>query len=320
METCCTHGLGVAVPVQAGGRVAEAFSCLDLEQQSSQASTPPSVQPELRLPDEIFEHRSVSEQSIQVFQLRCKDDDLPTCIRVDFIKKVYVILICMILCSFAIALPAMFCGNKTLRWFQQHPWVLHAFTAVLALQYCLNLMMIAEACFGGTCVLNVFLGIMVRAPWNYLYLMTFSVCMGVIVAFWSAYFSVCSVIVVFGMSICMLMALTAWACQREADFSSIGSYFIVIALGLFMTVFVSLAFGSVNMWQTIIAGIGATAFGVVIIFETQMIFGSACQWTGLKAGGVEYTVDMYALAAWHLYLDFINIILILLQLLGARRE
>merc|ERR1740121_2481873 len=94
-------------------------------------------------------------------------------------------------------------------------------------------------------------------------------------------------------------------------------------MGFFMLSFIALFFPG-PLIHKVIAACGAVLFSFVIIYDTQLIFGTQPLNLDLTTHSpvrkVEFTVDMYAFAAYQLYLDFVNMFLYLLKLFGERRE
>merc|ERR1712217_651264 len=105
----------------------------------------------------------------------------------------------------------------------------------------------------------------------------------------------------------------------QADFTGCGAYVLVMLVGLLLILLVSVFLPNSTLVQKLIAGCGATIFGFIIVYDTQQIFGSSSKIFGGGQRAVEYTVDMYAFAAWNLYLDFINFFLYMLQFFGDRK-
>merc|ERR1719498_902074 len=73
----------------------------------------------------------------------------------------------------------------------------------------------------------------------------------------------------------------------------------------------------------LIAGALAMFFGFLIVYDTQLIFGAqgASHFSGVdQQRQFEYTLDMYAFAAYQLYLDYINFLIQMIKLMGERRD
>lgn len=204
-------------------------------------------------------------------------------------------------------------------WFQNHIWVLQLVMALLVVQYTFNMCMACQMCCGGSSLLRVYLRMWKTVPWNFVYLFTFAACFGVVVGFVCAQYTAVSVLIVFGLTVVLIIALTVYAVRTQADFTGCGAYVLVFLVGLILLSFVSIFLPQTSFMHKIVAGCGAMLFGFIIVYDTQQIFGSASQFFGGGVRAVEYSVDMYAFAAWNLYLDFINFFLYLLQLFGDRK-
>ena len=64
--------------------------------------------------------------------------------------------------------------------------------------------------------------------------MTFSVCFGLFVGFLCAQYTVKSVLLIFGLTFILIVALTIYAVKTQADFTGCGAYIMVLFLGLIM--------------------------------------------------------------------------------------
>lgn len=260
----------------------------------------------------------VQRPQLEVLQLSCRDQALPPEIRLNFIKKVYGILGAMMVITFGISTPFIFKTDATLSFFSRNVWILYIAAGIVIAQVIFDLAMSCQMCCGGTGLLESYLWMMRTPPWNYLYLMTFSACFGIFVGFLCAQYTVKSVLLVFALTFVLIVALTIYAVRTKADFTGCGAYILVLFLGLIMLIMVY-SFVRGPVMSKVVAGAGAMLFGFLIVYDTQQIFGSASASFGGGKRDLEYTVDMYALAAWNLYLDFLNFFIYLLQLFGERR-
>lgn len=261
-----------------------------------------------------------SGDGADVYQMPCRDADLPPEIRLEFVKKVYGVLLVMLIFTFGIASPFVFAHDTTLHWFSHNIWLLAIVGGLLMAQYMLNTCMACEMCFGGSSILQAYMRMMRAAPFNYLYLLTFSGCFGVLVGFVCAVYSVESVVYIFAASAFLIAGLTIYAVRTKADFTSYGPYIMVGILGILLMLCMGFLVPGSGFFARLIGAAGATLFGFIIIYDTQQIFGSASEALGGGVRKLEYTIDMYALAAFNLYLDFINFFFFLLECMGQRRE
>mmetsp|Transcript_134397 Transcript_134397/g.417690 ORF Transcript_134397/g.417690 Transcript_134397/m.417690 type:complete len:343 (-) Transcript_134397:184-1212(-) len=252
--------------------------------------------------------------------LACKDPRLPPEVRLAFVKKVYGILFAMLLVTFAICTPFVFAAGKTMTFIQGHQWIIAVVGIILLAQYMFNMCMMCGAVCGNFGMMEGYIRMMKTVPWNYIYLFTFSACFGVLVGFVCAQYTVQSVLLVFGVSALLIVGLTVFAVMTKADFTGCGAYVMVLILGLLLLTLVAAFFPGSSTLHKVLGAAGAIIFGFIIVYDTQQIFGSASGSFGGGSREVEYSIDMYAFAAWNLYLDFINFFLYLLQLFGSRRD
>ena len=176
-------------------------------------------------------HPMPQPEHMEVMQLSCRDACLPPDIRLGFVKKVYGIVGMMLVLTFGTSLPFVFATKATLDFFQQHVWILYIVAAVVLAQLVFDLAMSCQMCCGGSSLLQSYFWMMKTAPWNYLYLTTFSLCFGVLVGFICAKYTAQSVVLVFALTVVMIIALTIYAVRTKADFTGCGAYIMVFFLG-----------------------------------------------------------------------------------------
>eukprot|EP00438_Fugacium_kawagutii_P006011 Skav200023 [mRNA] locus=scaffold2535:259678:272922:- [translate_table: standard] len=224
----------------------------------------------------------------------------------------------MLLITFGISTPFIFLPEASMNFFTERIWLLYTILGIVVSQIFLNLVMSCQMCC--YCFRDRYLWMMKTAPWNFLYLTTFAASFGVFMGFICARNTVESVLLIFAMTTVFIVALSIYAVRKKADFSGSGAYWMVLFLGLLMTLLIFVIFPHNELVAKIFAGTLSIVFGFLIVYDTQKIFSSTLV-TSLGGGarGVEYTLDMYAFAAWNLYLDFLNFFLYLLQLAGERR-
>jgi pyridoxine kinase len=204
-----------------------------------------------------------------------------------------------------------------LAWMDKHPYVPIACGVLFLGFYLFNLVMISTAlCCRSPRLMNAYHRMFLTAPANLIFLTVVSVVFGVMVGFGLLAYTMQSVVAVFGLTCGLIVALTAFAVYTKADFTGLGAYFLVALVGLLLTgILVGLTSYPGSVAHKIYAGLGATVFGFLVVYDTQLIFGTASS----AERKLQYTVDAYAFAAFQLYLDYINLFLYLLQLLGQRR-
>lgn len=161
-----------------------------------------------------------------------------------------------------------------------------------------------------------YLKMFVTVPWNYLYLMTYATFMGGVLGMICLQYKAASVCLVFATCAIVIIALTFYAIYTKSDFTGMGGYILVLLVGLMLTGIITLFIPIGPVVNRIIGGVGSIVFGFIIVYDTQLIFGSQCSSGARK---YEYTIDMYAFAAFELYLDFVNFFLYMLRFMGERR-
>eukprot|EP00928_Gymnodinium_smaydae_P037646 TRINITY_DN2609_c1_g1_i1.p1 TRINITY_DN2609_c1_g1~~TRINITY_DN2609_c1_g1_i1.p1 ORF type:complete len:326 (+),score=71.65 TRINITY_DN2609_c1_g1_i1:71-1048(+) len=258
------------------------------------------------------------QRNLEILQMSCRDAHLPSSIRLGFVLKVYGILAFMLAITFSISLPFIFAKDATMEFFEKNTWVLIVVMAIVLAQFMFDMCMSCQMCCGSTGLLERYLRMMKTVPWNYIYLTVFSVCFGVMVGFVCAQYTAESVLLVFGISVLLVVALTVYAVRTKADFTGCGPYMVVVLLGFVMMLLVASFFPGSKLLTKFVGAAGAMVFGCIIVYDTQLIFGSASGSVGGGKRNFEYAIDMYAFAAWNLYLDFINFFIYMLELLGNR--
>eukprot|EP00932_Pfiesteria_piscicida_P014504 SRR837773.26289.p2 GENE.SRR837773.26289~~SRR837773.26289.p2 ORF type:complete len:197 (-),score=55.79 SRR837773.26289:116-643(-) len=172
-------------------------------------------------------------------------------------------------------------------------------------------------CGGGPCMRTYF-KMFIVVPFNYIFVMSYAAAFGVVLGFVCASYQAESVVLVFVLTAVIMVSLTIYAIVTKTDFTGCGMYLFVLLIGLICMSIVALFFPYDSMLHKVIAGLGAILMSFLIVYDTQLIFGSAAGMGQSAASRIEFTVDMYCFAAYQLYLDFVNLFLYLLQLFGRR--
>lgn len=263
----------------------------------------------------------LESQGPQVIQASVKGPHVPSEIRINFVKKVYGILIAMLAVSFGIAAPFVFIRDSAVDWVNHNMWVVGVATALLLVHQLFNLAMALEMCVGSGSCFRAYLRLFVTVPWNYIFLFSYAACFGVLLGLTCSAFKAESVSLVFVLTAGIMAALTVYAAVTKTDFTGCGMYLFAMMIGLILMGIVAVFVPYDSPFHRALSAIGAILFSFVIIYDTQLIFGTVSQSLNNSAARrVEFTIDMYAFAAYQLYLDFVNMFLYLLQLFGARRD
>jgi protein lifeguard len=209
-----------------------------------------------------------------------------------FIMKVYTILLMML--GFTIATSALFISNDRVGdWVDKHGTALLVVSIVFMFVTMFMMMCIPTCRY--------------KSPHNYICLFLFTLCVSVMVGTITMQYDTKAVLLAFGATACITIALTLFAFQTKIDFTGAGPYLLAVLVGLIFM-------GIIQIWvkdqllSTITASIGAILFSFYIIYDTQLMIGN----------GHKYSIgpDEYIFAALSLYLDIINLFLYLLQLFG----
>jgi FtsH-binding integral membrane protein len=266
----------------------------------------------------------VENQGFSVLERSCKDVNLPVSLRLDFIKKVYGLVAYMLAITFVIASPFIFDTDNTMAYLGQHPWI-PAFAGIVFIGlYLMNMAVMFAMCFNCGGVLEKYFGMFKTVPHNFVFLSVVASAFGIMVGYIAAQYTAVSVCYAFLASVVIIAALTAYAIHMKGDVTGMGMYIIVGLVGLMLTSLMMSLFGGADAHENkLFAGVAATFFGFIIVYDTQLIFGAAgaSAFSGQQQQReFEYTLDMYAFAAYNLYLDYINFLLYMLRLMGERRD
>lgn len=255
------------------------------------------------------------DESVSILQKSTKDSSLPKEIRINFVTKVYGIVFTMLLITFGLASPFVFDTKNTVQWMKAHIWIFYLCMVLLLVQHVFHICMSLEMCMGNGTLFKNYIWMFKTVPWNYLYLLAYASVFGVVIGVILTGYTMESVCVVFLLTALIIGGLTVYAVTTQNDLTDKGGYIVVAILGLIGMSLVGLFFPVGSLFHRVIGGIGAIIFGFIIVYDTQLIFGSVSS----EDRQFEFTLDMYAFAAFHLYLDFINFFLYMLRLLGERR-
>eukprot|EP01026_Neomeris_dumetosa_P023560 TRINITY_DN1997_c1_g1_i1.p1 TRINITY_DN1997_c1_g1~~TRINITY_DN1997_c1_g1_i1.p1 ORF type:complete len:266 (-),score=20.71 TRINITY_DN1997_c1_g1_i1:287-1042(-) len=148
-------------------------------------------------------------------------------------------------------------------------------------------------------------------PTNLILLGAFTLAESYLVGVISAQFDTEIVLLAFGITSAITLALTLFATQTKYDFTTCGGLLLGLLVGFIITLLLGSIFFRDRIAVAIISGFGAFLFSMYLVFDIQMVM-----------GGRKYSIgpDEYVFAALNLYLDIINIFLYILQLLNATQS
>ena len=104
--------------------------------------------------------------------------------------------------------------------------------------------------------------------------------------------------------------LSLYAVQTKYDYTDKGGYLIAFLLGLIIFG-IFIPFTSLPILSIMYSSIGSIIFSFYIVYDTQLIVGG-------NHRSIMFHIDDYVIASVSLYLDIINLFLMLLDLLNGR--
>jgi FtsH-binding integral membrane protein len=124
-----------------------------------------------------------------------------------------------------------------------------------------------------------------------------------------------SIVRVFFIASAMFAAMSLWGYTTQRDLSSMGSFLIMGLFGIIIASIVNLFLGS-SALQFAISVIGVLVFTGLTAYDTQRIK----ELYQTSYGMQESNQKLAVMGALSLYLNFINLFMMLLHLLGSQRE
>ena len=131
------------------------------------------------------------------------------------------------------------------------------------------------------------------------------------------YFDVGSVFAAFATTAIVFGAMSVVGYTTETDLTKLGGYLMMALIGLVIAMIVNIFLGSSTM-DFIISIIGVLIFTALTAYDTQKIKRMAAD-ANIQADGT-VTAKLAVLGALTLYLDFVNLFLFLLRLMGGGRR
>jgi FtsH-binding integral membrane protein len=126
-----------------------------------------------------------------------------------------------------------------------------------------------------------------------------------------------SIVRVFFITSGTFAAMSLWGYTTRSDLSRMGSFLVMGLIGIIIAGLVNMFVGS-SLMQFVISVIGVVVFTGLTAYDTQRIKASYLQ--NAYAGGMQDGGKQAVYDALSLYLNFINLFLLILQLTGDRRN
>jgi uncharacterized protein len=142
--------------------------------------------------------------------------------------------------------------------------------------------------------------------------LAFSAVMGLSIAWIFVVFTGASITRVFFITAAMFGAMSLYGYTTKADLSKFGSFLLMGLIGIVIASLVNIFIGSTAL-QFAISVIGVLVFTGLTAYDTQNIKEMYAEHAGTEANN-----KLAVMGALSLYLNFINLFMMLLQLLGVR--
>ncbi|CAG9131858.1 unnamed protein product [Plutella xylostella] len=213
-------------------------------------------------------------------------------IRRAFISKVYSLVLGQLLVTGAFIAWFLF-DHTTRLYVHRNSWVMLTALAMYAVSFCCILCCKSPRR---------------RVPYNYLFLLAFTLGLSLLVATVTSMYEVGTVLLAVGVTGVIVLGLTLFAFQTKYDFTTLnGSLFVmfltVITFGIIAAIMQS------QLLKLLYSALGVLLFGIYLVYDTQMIIGGKHRY--------KISPEEYVFAALTIYLDIMNIFLRMLRLLRA---
>jgi FtsH-binding integral membrane protein len=163
-----------------------------------------------------------------------------------------------------------------------------------------------------TCMLSCYQDTLRSRPYSYIYLSVFTLLMSYIVGYTGIAYKLNTLLLSGISTLSIFSGLSIYAIQTKYDYTDKGGYLLAGLFGLIvLSLFVS--FTNYNTLNIVYAVGGSVLFSFYIVYDTQLIVGG-------EHKKITFHTDDYVLAAISLYLDVINLFLMILRLLNGERN
>jgi FtsH-binding integral membrane protein len=148
-------------------------------------------------------------------------------------------------------------------------------------------------------------------PLNMILLFAFTIMESVLLGVITIQYKTDTVLIAAALTAFIVIGLTIFAFQTKIDFTGMGTYLFVMCLVLFGFGLIAIIVRS-NIMHIIYAALGAGLFSMYLVFDTQLMLG----------GKHKYSIspEDYIIAALNLYVDIINLFLMILRLVSAAKD
>eukprot|EP01062_Namystynia_karyoxenos_P000131 TRINITY_DN10038_c0_g1_i1.p1 TRINITY_DN10038_c0_g1~~TRINITY_DN10038_c0_g1_i1.p1 ORF type:complete len:291 (+),score=99.85 TRINITY_DN10038_c0_g1_i1:72-875(+) len=212
-----------------------------------------------------------------------------------FVRKIYSILSLQLILTAGVA--ALFILQQDLKnYVQGHLWVY-----IVAYSLALVTLIPMVCCFRA------------RAPINAILLALFTLCMSVMVGVVCTYYSGETVLKAVFITMTIFLGLTLYTIVSKHDFNFLGAGLFAALLCFILVGFIQIFFPFGTVLRAVWCVLGVLLFSLFIIYDTNKI------WKRYQMAGGSWD-DEWVVACIDLYLDIINLFILILQLLGGDRD
>ncbi|CAH8544362.1 unnamed protein product [Schistosoma rodhaini] len=218
-------------------------------------------------------------------------------VRHAFIRKVYLILTAQLLVTSAFVCVFLF-SSPVKKWVSRNSWFYYLSYATFLCTY------IALVCCPS---------VRRRYPGNVIALSVFTLAFSYMTGTVASFYDTQSVLIAVIITACLCIAISIFAIQTRIDITKCTSLIFVLTIVVMLTGLACVIVFAVSKpnWilQVVYGGLAALLFGVYLAFDTQHIMGGR---------ELELSAEEYIFGALQLYLDVVNLFLIILSFFGNR--
>ncbi|KAK7092971.1 protein lifeguard 1-like [Littorina saxatilis] len=216
-------------------------------------------------------------------------------VRLGFIRRVYGILSVQILIT-AVMIALFIYVEPIKEYSVRNPWLyivamVATFAILLVLACCPNVRR--------------------NYPSNLILLGLFTVFEGFLLGTVSSHYEKDEVLMAVGITAVVTVALTIFAFQTKWDFTMFGGILFVFIIVLMCLGFLCLIIQN-RYLSLVYASLGALIFSAYLVFDTQIMMGGKHQYA--------LSPEEYIFASLNLYLDIVNLFLMILSIIGLARD
>ncbi|KAJ3595162.1 hypothetical protein NHX12_004466 [Muraenolepis orangiensis] len=219
-------------------------------------------------------------------------------VRHAFIRKVYMILASQLLVTTAIVAVFVFV-NPVRVFVQQNPAIYWTSFGVYFVTH-----LVLVCCKGPRR----------KFPWNVILLFIFTLALSFMTGTISSHYDTKSVFMALGITAVVCIVVTVFCFQTKVDFTKCQGLFCVLGIVMLVTGIITtvvLSFKYMPWLHMLYAAMGAIVYTLFLAYHTQLLIGNRKH---------SISPEEYVFAALSIYVDIVQIFLMLLQLIGVARR